>query len=475
MSTDLCYLSATEALARFRDKSLSPVELLSALIARAEAIEPTVNALTFTFFDEAMDAAKRAETRYMGHGDAPRAMEGIPLGIKEEMAVTGQPVTGASLVYKDEIGDHDAPLAERMLAAGAIVHARTACPEFSCAAFTHSRLFGITRNPWNPFYDVGGSSGGAGASLASGTSTLAGGSDIGGSIRIPASCCGVVGFKPPYGRVPQDPPFNLDHYCHEGPLARTVADCALFENVIAGPHPNDAVSIRPTIEIPAELGDVRGWKIALCLRLGDWPLDPDVEANTRAVAEAFREAGATVEEIELPWRRDDLIATSMAHFAAIFGPYVQSVAAEHADLLTTYALDFARQTAENTMSFYEGLDNEGRIYESLGRAMEAYRLLLCPTLALPALEAGRDYLDGGPFIDGVQQRDGYVHCMTIPFNICSRNPVMSVPSGLSSAGVPTGVQLVGRTFDDVSVFQAAAVLEKVRPWDSWPTVIAPLA
>ena len=209
--------------------------------------------------------------------------------------------------------------------------------------------------------------------------------------------------------------------------------------------------------------------------MGDWPLDPDVEANTRAVAEAFREAGATVEEIELPWRRDDLIATSMAHFAAIFGPYVQSVAAEHADLLTTYALDFARQTAENTMSFYEGLDNEGRIYESLGRAMEAYRLLLCPTLALPALEAGRDYLDGGPFIDGVQQRDGYVHCMTIPFNICSRNPVMSVPSGLSSAGVPTGVQLVGRTFDDVSVFQAAAVLEKVRPWDSWPTVIAPLA
>ena len=132
------------------------------------------------------------------------------------------------------------------------MHARTTTPEFSCAGYTHSKLWDVTRNPWNPSVAVGGSSGGAGASLASGTSLLASGSDIGGSIRIPASINGVVGFKPPHGRVPTGPPFNLDRFCHDGPLARTVADCVLFENVLAGPHALDVTSLRPKVRIPAQ-------------------------------------------------------------------------------------------------------------------------------------------------------------------------------------------------------------------------------
>ena len=237
MSTDLAYLSATEALARFRDRSLSPVELTEALVARAAEVEPTVNALCITYFDQALEQAREAEKRYVGTGDAPRPLEGICVGIKEEMPIAGQPCSMGSLRYKDNVADYTDPVGQRLIDAGAIVHARTTAPEFSCAAFTHSRLWGVTRNPWNPEFGVGGSSGGTGAALASGTSTLASGSDIGGSIRIPASLNGVVGFKPPYGRVPQTPPFNLDHYCHSGPLARTVADTALFENMIAGPHP----------------------------------------------------------------------------------------------------------------------------------------------------------------------------------------------------------------------------------------------
>jgi aspartyl-tRNA(Asn)/glutamyl-tRNA(Gln) amidotransferase subunit A len=475
MSEELCYLSASEAVQRFRERSLSPVELMTAVIERAEAVEPSVNAFTFTFFDEAMETARRAEARYAGNGARPRPLEGLPLAIKEEMAVEGQPLTSASLVYSDDVADHTAPLAERAMRAGAIVHARTTCPEFSCAGFTHSRLFGATRNPWNLDYDVGGSSGGSAASLAAGTTTLAGGSDIGGSIRIPSSSCGVVGFKPPYGRVPQLTPFNLDHYCHEGPLARTVTDCALFENVIAGPHPHDIVSLRPKLRIPATLEGIEGWKVALCLHLGDYPLHPDVEANTRAAADALRDAGAIVEEVELPWTRKTLLATAMTHYAAIFGPYVQRVAREHGDLLTRYALKFAEDTIANEMSFYEGLVHEGEIYAALGETMERYRILVCPTLALPALEAGKDYIDGGPVIDGIQMRDGFEHCMTVPFNICSRNPVMSVPSGRSADGVPTGVQIVGRTYDDVSVFRAAAALERVRPWPTGPASIPELA
>src|SRR3982750_1887557 len=205
---ELHYLPASEALAHFRARDLSPVELLDAVIARADAVEPTVNALCHERFEAAREEARAAEARYMGGGE-PRALEGIPLAIKEEEEVAGQPWTQGSLIYKDLVAERSSAFAQRMLDAGAIVHARTTAPEFSCALFTHSRLHGVTRNPWNPEYAVGGSSGGSGAALASGTATLATGSDIGGSIRLPASFNGVVGFKPPYGRVPQEAPFNL--------------------------------------------------------------------------------------------------------------------------------------------------------------------------------------------------------------------------------------------------------------------------
>jgi Asp-tRNA(Asn)/Glu-tRNA(Gln) amidotransferase A subunit family amidase len=203
------------------------------------------------------------------------------------------------------------------------VHARTTTPEFCCAPVTWTKLWGVTRNPWNLAYSPGGSSGGSAAALAAGTATLATGSDIGGSIRIPSSFCGVTGFKPPYGRVPEVPPFNLDHYCHEGPMARSVADCALLENVIAGPHPSDVVSLRPKLEIPFPLEPVAGLRIALSPDLGCFTVDPDVAANTLAAAERLRDAGAVVTEVSLPWRRADIARAARIHFGMIFGPSVR--------------------------------------------------------------------------------------------------------------------------------------------------------
>jgi aspartyl-tRNA(Asn)/glutamyl-tRNA(Gln) amidotransferase subunit A len=466
--TDLHALSATAALELFRSRKLSPVELMDAVIARAEEVEPKINAFSFTFFDEAREAAREAERRYMGKGADPRPAEGIPLGIKEEMPVAGQPVTSGSLVYKDEIADHTSPLAARMLDAGAIVHARTTCPEFSCAGFTHSRLFGVTRNPWHLDFDVGGSSGGAAASLAAGSTMLAGGSDIGGSIRIPASCCGVVGYKPPYGRVPQDPPFNLDHYCHEGPLARTVADALLFENIIAGPHPDDIVSLRPKLVVPTPSGDISRWRIALSVTLGDYIVDEDVAANTLSSAEAFREAGAIVEEVDLPWTRAEIDQATRTHFSLLFAAWVKEISDEHRDLLTPYAIDFAEEMRSIPLTALQGLEIEGRIYSALGQMLERYQLLLCPTMALPALAAGEDYLDRGALINGIESELDRDCFMTPPFNICSRSPVMSVPSGLSRDGVPTGLQIVGRTYDDRSVFEAATAFERLRPWSMAP-------
>lgn len=230
-STDIAYLPATEALRRFRDRSLSPVELMTAVIARAEAVEPKVNALAERTFEGALAAAREAEARYGGKGEAPRALEGLAVATKEEQPIAGRRITDGSLAFVDEVAKETHPVIERVQGAGGIVHARTTTPEFSCAGYTQSRLWGVTRNPWNVEFTPGGSSGGAGAALAAGETTLATGSDIGGSIRIPASYTGTVGYKPPYGRVPAMAPFNLDTYCHDGPMARTVGDCALLENV----------------------------------------------------------------------------------------------------------------------------------------------------------------------------------------------------------------------------------------------------
>jgi len=292
MTEDIHYLTATEALRRFRARELSPVELMEAVIARAVRVEPTINAFADERFDEALAAARFAQERYAGRGQAPRPLEGLPVAVKEEAPIAGQANTLGSLALRDMVADHTAPFVQRILDAGGIVHARTTTPEFSCAPVTWTKLWGVTRNPWNPAFAPGGSSGGSGAALAAGTAMLATGSDIGGSIRIPASFCGVVGFKPPYGRVPEIEVFNLDHYCHEGPMARTVADCRLLENVIAGPHPSDVASIRPKLVIPEQLEGIAGMRVALSVDLGCYEVDDEVAANTRAAADRLRPPSA---------------------------------------------------------------------------------------------------------------------------------------------------------------------------------------
>jgi Asp-tRNA(Asn)/Glu-tRNA(Gln) amidotransferase A subunit family amidase len=467
--TDLHYLSATEALARFRARELSPVELLEAVIARAEEVEPVVNALCHTFYEEARAAAREAERRYAS-GDV-RPLEGLPVAIKEEEAVEGQPWTQGSLIYKDQVADYSSAFTRRHLEAGAIVHARSTAPEFSCAGFTHSRLWGVTRNPWNPRYGVGGSSGGSGAALAAGTTTLASGSDIGGSIRIPASFNGVVGFKPPYGRVPCDPPFNLDTYCHCGPLARTVADCALYENALAGPDPSDIVTLRPKYVLPDEF-DPTGLRVALSPDLG-WSVDPEVRANTLAVGEALRSAGVTVDEVDLVVPRDDVQTATAIHFRAMFVDWIDGMARERPDEVTAYAANIARTCEEDAggRSYADGLELEARLYAPVGALLEDYDALICPTSGTRGLEAGDDYVGHGLEVGG-EYVANYFHALLTPvFNVMSRLPVLAVPSGFADNGVPTGVQIAGRSYDDVTVFRVGAALEAARPWSQRPETI----
>jgi len=284
-----------QLLTLFKQRKLSPVELLNAQIDRAWKAEPKINAFTDTYYDQSLDMARKSEARYMRPKARLRALEGLTVAIKGEGAIKDQRSTSGSLLFRDNVATESDVFNERILKAGAICHARTATPEFCCAAVTHSRLWGVTRNPWYLGYTPGGSSGGSAAALAAGTTTLANGSDIAGSIRIPASCSGVVGFKPPYGRVPESSGFNLDFYSHEGPLARTVADVVLLENVMAGPHPSDIASLKPKLKVPTSYGSIRGWRVAYSLDLGYFDVDDEVRKNTESALEVFKSMGCQVD------------------------------------------------------------------------------------------------------------------------------------------------------------------------------------
>ena len=459
--TELHYLSATEVLRAYQAREISPVEVFDAVSARADAVEPTVNALLERDHDDFRAAAVAAGERYAGSGDAPRPLEGLPVVLKEEQPIMGRSLRFGSLLTEGWVAEETHPVAERVLAAGALVHARTTTPEFSCAAFTHSTLWGITRNPWNPDFGPGGSSGGSGAALASGTAYLASGSDIGGSIRIPASFSGVVGFKAPYGRVAALPPFNLDTYCHDGPMGRTVADVALFQNLIQGQHPVDHVSL-PAVHIPGDLGDVKGLRIALAITLGDFPIDPEVEANTRAFADALRRAGAVVEEVTVPLSRDAVTSAALVHFGSLMGPSMLEFSSPDDERFMPYTRMFLELSSKeyDKVGLYAGLTIETQVHLALASVFTNYDALICPTLGSTGFVAGDNYTEHGVTVGGVHVELYIFSALTPVFNIASRHPVLNVPSGLASNGVPTGVQVVARPYDDVTAFQVGAAAER---------------
>ncbi len=465
--TDLHYISAAEALAGFRARTLSPVELMKAVIARADAVDPTINALCLRDDERALAQAAEAEARYMGNGPAPRPLEGIPMAIKEEEEIEGQPARSASLIFADEIAEESSPFADRMFASGAIVHARTTAPEFSCAGFTHSKLYGITRNPWNPEFAVGGSSGGSGAALAAGMTTLASGSDIGGSIRIPASFNGIVGFRPPYGRVAQAPPFNLDTFCCVGPMARTVTDCALYQNTLVGADPRDHVSINPPLVLPGEFGSIEGMRVALSVGFGDWPIDPEIAANTAAVgrsAAKLPERSSRRSRSRSRWKRSGASRSCTSSGCSRRGPPPSW--SSNAELANDYVLEFMRTSSEaaNEGSFLDEIALTAELQGMVAMVMHGFDALVCPTAVTRGLVAGDSYVGHGITVGGVELEQYMDSVCTLLFNVASRCPVLSVPSGFADNGVPTGVQIVGHPYDDVTVFKVGAALETVRPW-----------
>jgi Asp-tRNA(Asn)/Glu-tRNA(Gln) amidotransferase A subunit family amidase len=253
-------------------------------------------------------------------------------------------------------------------------------------------------------------------------------------------------------------------------MARTVADCALYQNAISGAHPRDHVSVRHRVDLPEQLPPIDGMRVAVSVDLGDWPVDDEIAVNTRQAAATLRAAGAVVEEVDLSVPRALVMRAVSIHFNLIFAALVDKEIAAHGDLMCDYALDFARRSKTEAAgaTLLDEYDLLAEIYEPVGALLEQYDVLICPTIGTRGLVAGDSYVGHGLSVGGVELEHYFDSIMTAPFNAMSRCPVLAVPSGFADNGVPTGVQIVGRTYDDETVFRVGAALERVQPWFDVP-------
>jgi Asp-tRNA(Asn)/Glu-tRNA(Gln) amidotransferase A subunit family amidase len=368
-----------------------------------------------------------------------------------------------SFAFEHYVPEESALIVERLFGAGAIMVGKTTTPEFAYSSFTESPLWGVTRNPWDTDRTPGGSSGGSGAAVASGCVPLAEGTDMGGSVRIPAAWCGLVGLKPSYGRIPLDfLPTQFDTIHHFGPLARTTADARLFLSVAEGPDTRDIMSAVPPVDLTGTLdGHVEDMRLALDVDLGHYAIAPEVEAAVRESATALADAGAHVEEVDVGWQRD--IADAWVdhwgvYLAAIFGDKLDEFR-ERMDPRVVRLMDdgFARGAVDfKRIEFVRT-----RAWQRLAPILEEFDALLCPTMSQAARPVDED-----DFVWYHDRGDGLYHGldMTCQFNFVSQCPALSVPAGWTDNGLPIGLQIVARRYRDDQALRIGAALEQLRPW-----------
>jgi Asp-tRNA(Asn)/Glu-tRNA(Gln) amidotransferase A subunit family amidase len=306
VDVELAYAPAGEVARRIRARELSPVELVDNVLARIEEIQPQLNCFTGVWAEDARAAARRAADD-VAHGRALGPLHGVPIALKETTLVAGRPHTSGSLTQEHTVATRDAAITRAMARAGAVVVGTTTSPEFAHTLVTESLLWGPTRNPWDPGRGPGGSSGGSGAAVASGCVYLAEGSDMGGSVRIPASWCGIVGLKPGIGRIPMDVlPGLFDSISHHGPLARSVDDARLFLSVAQGPDESDIMSVTTPLDLSGPTPtSVVGMRVGLSIDLGCWWVDPEIAVAVEAAAAALADAGAVVDPVDPGFTADD--------------------------------------------------------------------------------------------------------------------------------------------------------------------------
>ncbi|MHC5060777.1 MAG: amidase [Planctomycetota bacterium] len=462
---ELVYMSASELLPLFKARKLSPVEVLKAQINRYEKVNKMVNCITYTHFDTAMDQAKESESRYM-KGTA-RAIEGITVGIKDEHHDAGWIVTQGSNLFKNDRKDHADLIVTKLKEAGAVLPIQTTVPEFYLHGVTYTRLWGVSRCAWNLKYAVGGSSGGSGGSLSAGMCTLATGSDMGGSIRLPCAYNGLYGFKPPFGRVGTLLP--LSYFAGTGPMARTFADMVMMQNVISGPSPLEPATL-PKLEMPLDYPAIKGIRIAYSPNLGLTPIDEETKAGMAKAVSILRNLGAVVREVSVDpgFKGEDIgeIFLAVALGGAMGGWLAEM--ADRTDQMTTYAAHFVEKAASGkygavALNQFENLLKD--FYARMAQAVfeKGYDALIMPTLPTSHIPANYDLVKGGYVLQGKKMPGIFIAALTLPWNLLNWCPVVSVPTVLSSQAMPMGMQIVGKPYEDIKVFRIAHAYEAAAP------------
>ncbi|PYM05397.1 MAG: amidase [Candidatus Rokuibacteriota bacterium] len=457
---ELCWMSAADLAAAVSRKKISPVDVVDAVLARIEKLE-RLNAYVTVVADGARKAARAAERAVMKKGARLGPLHGVPFSVKDLVITNGVRTTFGTPLYKDHVPTEDAPMVERLKAAGAIMLGKTNTPTFGWIGATHNLLFGATRNPWNLERTPGGSSGGASAAVSAGLGPLAIGTDGGGSIRIPSSFAGIFGLKPSFGRIPTYPPSAAWSLSHVGPMTRTVKDAALMMNVCAGPDERDVYSLpaAPVDYVRALKGSLRGLRVAYSDSLGYAKiLDPEVRAATAQAARVFREFGCRVEEVNPGWPSpfEAWRPIFAGGIAARLAPYLGERDKIDAGLLRIIDETLKASPTVYVQAWFDRL----AWWQHPRQFFAKYDLLLTPTLACPAFKVG---LDNATEIAGKPVPEWAWTPFTYPFNLTGQ-PASSVPCGFTASGLPIGLQLVGRRFDDVTVLRASAAFEAARPW-----------
>ena len=464
---DLCYMSAQEAIKRFRNLSLSPVELLDAIIKRANQISETVNPFGDCYFEEAKERAKKSEALYAKRATGIGPLEGIPLAVKDLCEIAGKRTTAGSLINAENICESTSPHVQRLMDAGCNIFARTTIPEFAWLFTTQSKMWGVTHNPWKFGISPGGSSGGSAAALSAGAATIATGSDSTGSIRQPASQCGVVGYQPPQGRIPNIGSSSFNGYAKSGPMTRTVEDCAIMTNVMAGPDFRDHNSFIETVKIEVDNQNIAGMKIAFSMDLGCYEISDDVRRETNEALRALRQAGALVNEVPVTWAVD-LIDLALGNQEVLFASSLNEIVKKHGDMLSEYVPQLA-ETANSypTEIYHKSFVTAGKIWaEHVGPLFQIYDAFITPTTSytdIPATGWQKDTVN----VNGKIYTDTEI-TMAVIWNMYNRCPVMALPSGRATSGVPTGIQVIGRPYDDITVFRIAKAFEDAKPWLDCP-------
>ncbi len=455
---DFTYMTATQLLRLMRNKEASPVEVAQSTLRAIEDTQDTLNAFVTVTSELALESARKAEHAIM-KGEDKGLLTGLPLSVKDLTAVKGVRFTSGSRTLADFIAPVDSPASERVKAHGAVIMGKTTTTEFGCKGSSDSPLTGETRNPWDLTRTTGGSSSGAGASVAAGITPFALGTDGGGSIRIPSSLCGLFGIKAQFGRVPVFPAAATPTLAHVGPMTRTVRDAALLLTAISGYDARDPASV--AAEVPDYLGacerSPKGLRIAWSPTLGYAKPTKEVAALAEAGARTFEQLGCKVELVEKVF--DDPIDLWMAEFYAGVGTRLQKTLREQREIIDPAVANVLDKALDQSIEQYYGrVFARYEFREKLRQFFEKFDLLMTPSTPTAAFPLGRDVppeLDGANIVSWV--------AYTYPVNL-SGQPAASVPCGFTKDGLPVGLHIVGRALAETDILCAAAAFEAAKPW-----------